>query len=187
MPRIPYLDASQVSDAGKTLLEATGNSNLWRMFLHHEKLSHQLYDLGAGLLREGLLEPTHREIAILTIGRLCKSTYEIHHHTEIARMLGFPERKLLAVLGGDASLLEPVEGMVMRFASELSRNGVVSDETFAELRAIYDPAQMIELTVVCGFYTMASAFLNTFEVEIEASKVRIPSREAHIEAAARRR
>ena len=48
------------------------------------------------------------------------------------------------------------------------------DKTYAELASVFNPAQLIELVMTVGQYTMVSMFLNSASVQLEPGIVGVP-------------
>ena len=76
-----------------------------------------------------------------------------------------------AVVDAIAAREEPAftdanEAAVHRFAKELCETHQVSDPTYAALRDKLGDRQVVELTMVIGYYNYVSAMLNTFEVRL---------------------
>jgi alkylhydroperoxidase family enzyme len=57
--------------------------------------------------------------------------------------------------------------MALRFAEEIQRDGAASAATFSAAQAMFEPAELVELCLVAGFYILTAGFLKTFEIEIE--------------------
>ena len=77
-------------------------------------------------------------------------------------------------LGADAPGWKPQQSALLRAADELHSAAVISDSTYADLRAMFDPAQLIELVMTVGQYTMLSMVANTFEVAVEPGLEGLP-------------
>jgi alkylhydroperoxidase family enzyme len=58
---------------------------------------------------------------------------------------------------------------------ELHRTSTVSDETWAELPERFDPAQLVELGMTVGRYTMLSMVANALGVATEPGLSPLPS------------
>jgi 4-carboxymuconolactone decarboxylase len=65
---------------------------------------------------------------------------------------------------------------LVRAADELNTASVISDATYAELDTMFDPAQLVELVMTVGQYTMLSMVANTFEVAVEPGLEGLPAR-----------
>jgi hypothetical protein len=51
---------------------------------------------------------------------------------------------------------------------------MISDGTYAELHSMFNPAQLIEMVMTVGQYTMLSMVANTFEVAMEPGLEPLP-------------
>jgi alkylhydroperoxidase family enzyme len=171
MARLPYIDRDMATPVFRELLDKTNNINLWRMLGHDEVVSAPMYELGITLLRDGVLDPHLREIVILTIGRVTDCEYEVYQHSSLGRLIGLPEAKIVAACEGRVDCLTRPEAIAVRFAEELQRQGKVSHYTFADAQSVFSHRELVELTILCGYYLMAAGFLRTFEVELENQPV----------------
>ncbi len=165
MARIPYPDS--LSQETSDRLVKLGNLNVTRMMAHSEALMDGYSRLGLAILRKGKLDPKLREIAVLKIGLLCESDYEWHQHVSFARAVGVPEDTIEALATGDTSRLPDVERLVVAFAEETFSEKRVSNEVFSAISEHLCKAQLIELSLACGYYIMTAGYLRTFDIEIE--------------------
>lgn len=167
MARIPYPDPQSMQPDIADRLKRLGSLNVTRIVAHVPGLMVAYSKLGTQLLRDGVVDPLTRELVILRIGVLCGSEYEWHQHLSIARALGMPQTKIDAMRSGDLSALDEREAIAVRFVEQIRADGRVGDEVFASARALYTEAELVELSMLAGFYTMTAGFLRTFDVEIE--------------------
>jgi len=87
MARVPYFDLAQASDTYRQLIGSRPPLNLYRMLPHAGKVAEGFLALGGAILRENRLDSRLREIAILRVGLLCGSSYEVHQHRRVARII----------------------------------------------------------------------------------------------------
>ena len=166
--RIPYFDLSQAPESYTALLGNRPPLNLYRMLPHAGPAAEGFLKLGGALLRKGELDPQLREIAILRVGILSNAGYEVHQHKRVARKAGLAEAKITALEpGGDVSVLDARERLVLEFTDQLFHHVKAGDELFARAQAKFNPRQLSELVLTVGFYMMVSRFLENFEVDIE--------------------
>jgi 4-carboxymuconolactone decarboxylase len=120
------------------------------------------------LALEGLLPPRERELVILRVGWRARSIYEFGQHTLFGREAGLMETEIAAVAGDirngpwnddEMALLEMVD--------ELVDDDCVGDVTWGRLTQRWNPAELVELVLLIGFYRMVSSSLNSFGVELE--------------------
>jgi alkylhydroperoxidase family enzyme len=120
-------------------------------------------------LNDGVLSPEMREIVILRVGHRRNSEYEVENHQRAARVVGMsPERIAALKPGGDLNLFTADERCVIQFVDEVMESGRPGDEAFAAVSTFMNTAQLVELSVVIGVYTMVSQICATFDIELEA-------------------
>jgi 4-carboxymuconolactone decarboxylase len=172
-PRIsPVTDPSP--DVAETLAKtlATGDGrplNIFATLAQHPRLLKRFNVLGGMFLAHGLLPARERELVVLRVAWRCRSVYEWGQHVLIGRKAGITDAELVALTrpvaeGGwsraDATLLE--------FTDEVLDRVDVSDEVWQAAAENLSDDQLIELTMLVGFYRMAAGFLNAVRVEREA-------------------
>ncbi|MBF7731240.1 carboxymuconolactone decarboxylase family protein [Pseudomonas sp. N040] len=169
MARIPYPDPQQLDARAQAILAKLPALNIFRMLGHNSGVLEGITVLGNALLLEGKLDPILREIAIIRTGLLRNSRYEVHQHERIGQQLGMSAELLAAIHEGpQASAFSEVQRQVMRLTEDIARNSRASDLTLKPLAARLSQAELLELLVCVGFYTMISDLLNTLDIEIES-------------------
>ena len=123
-------------------------------------------------LSDGVLTDTMREVAILRVGHLLNSDYEVINHNRVAKLIGFSAERIAALApGGDMDVFTAEEQAVLRFVDEVVNDGGASQAAFDVVGEFMSTAEMIELTVVIGVYTMVSQICATFEIEPEENPI----------------
>ena len=173
MARAPYPDIETMPDELRTFVSRFDPlMNVFHMMAHAGPALPHFMRLGNAILFKGKLDPVLREIAILRVGHLLGASYEVHQHNIVARNIGLDEARIGAVEHGeDKAVFSELENLVIRFTDEVTASVRASDATWNALAARLDTAQMAELTLAVGFYSMVSVFLENFEVEIEPEGV----------------
>jgi alkylhydroperoxidase family enzyme len=165
--RIAYPDAQTLSPETRDRLANTGSLNVARMMAHRESLMTAWSRMGVEILRRGALDPILREAVILRVGQLCQSDYEWRQHESVARAIGMDDAMLAAIAAQDfAALPDPIR-MAITLAEEIDRDGAVSAQSLAAAQSLFDPAQLVELVMVIGYYRMTAGFLRSFDIETE--------------------
>jgi len=168
MARIPYFDMTQASPAFQELMKSRRPLNLYRMLPHAGPAAEGFLKLGGALLREGVLDPKLREIAILRVGLLSAAGYEVHQHRRIAQRVGLADAKVAALEpGADTAALDDTERLVLAYTDQLVHHVKAPDAMFAAMLERFGARELAELTLTVGFYMMVSRFLENFEVDIE--------------------
>lgn len=182
-PRLPPIPARQWSDAAREALailsveaskigldpsDDTHVHNLPCTQLHHPELMKRYFPFLDFLLREGVLPPRYRELAILRVAWLRQTEYEWTQHVMIARTVGISDDEIRAAAGTfDPSRWGDPEAFVIRAVGELIESAGMSDETWNGLMTHLDEKQMVELIHVIGNYDLIAMFMNSTRMELE--------------------
>lgn len=114
------------------------------------------------------LDPRLRELAILRIGWLCESGYELAQHAVFGMRAGLDVDDLERVTKGPDELgWSPLESAVIRAVDEMFEDAFVSTTTWDRLRAGLNDEQVIDLLSVVGRYWTVSVVLNSTGVQLE--------------------
>jgi 4-carboxymuconolactone decarboxylase len=172
MARIPYPDPASLPEADREFLAELPQLNISRLLAGSPTMFRPLTRVFSAYLSDGLLDTVIREIAILRVGHLCGSEYEVINHERVARLIGFSEARIAALVPGQTQgVFTPEERAVLAFVDEVVNDGGASRESFDVLAKYLATAQLIELTVVIGVYTMVSQICATFEIEPEETPI----------------
>lgn len=125
------------------------------------------------LMPYGKLERRQTELVILRTAAVCRAHYEWIQHVPLARRAGLTAGEIAAIGAGDAVGLQAQDAKLMEAVDELLADHVLSDETFAELRAFLSPALVLEFCLLAGHYAGLAGALNTFGVELEPRMRRV--------------
>ena len=168
MARIPYPDPAALTPANREFLADLPQLNISRMLAGSPSMFKPLTQLFNAYLNDGLLTAEMREIIILRTGYLHNSEYEVVNHLRVAKLIGMtPERIAALQPGQPQDAFTPDERSILQFVDEVVGDGGTAAETFDQVAAFMAPAEMIELTVVIGVYTLVSQVCSTFEIEPE--------------------
>ena len=151
--------------------------NILLTLAHNDHLIGPFLQWAAALAVQGALERRDAELLALRAAWNCRSDFEWGHHVDYAEHFGLDRAEIDRVPAGpDASGWMPHQGALLRAADELHSTAVISDATYRALTAAFNPAQLIEIVMTVGQYTMLSFVANTFEVEIEPGLEPLPAR-----------
>jgi alkylhydroperoxidase family enzyme len=170
MSRIPYYEVASATDKHAEFLgKLKPHLNIYRMLANSEYGIKGFTRMGNALLHRCELDPTLRELAILRVGRLSRSAYEVFQHERIAREAGVADDKIVALR--DATIEAPAfsdqDKAVLRFTDDVVRNVRASDKSLKAVQAFLSPGALIELILTIGYYMMTCRFLETTGVEGE--------------------
>jgi len=167
MNRLPY--PRNVAPEVQLLLDARPPRNIFKMMAHAPALMPGLMELTGAILYRAKLDPISRELAVLRVGHLCGSHYEVGQHRKIAKAVGLSEEKIDAVVADvvKEEFFSQREKLVLRMAEEVVRNIKAPDALFAETVAAFGAEQTMELLIVIGTYVMLAQVLENAEVQLE--------------------
>ena len=168
MARLPYLSREDLGDDDKGLLDRP--IHLHRLLAHSPEGLRQVSGLGSWIRHGCILDPRVRELAIIQVGYLSRSPYEFSHHVKIGHDFGVSEQDvhdLVADTEGRNNGLGPIERSVLRAAREITAGGAISDGSWSELVAVFEPGRIVDLVIVIAFYNQVVKLLGAFEMDVE--------------------
>ena len=173
MARVSYVEKGQghpmveelyrgIEDRGQRII------NLFKVLGHCPHVGLNWHRLGNSLLRGEELPPKLRELAVLRVGHLVGSEYELTQHNRIGLATGLTAGQIAAIPNWEESEeFSEEERLVLAYADEVERDIKVRDETFARLSGFLAEKAIVELTVAIGYYGMVSRFLVALDVDLE--------------------
>lgn len=169
MARMPYPDPAQLTQVARDTLGPKPVNVARMMAAASPAVFRTFTDYGSAFFRHSSLSGRIREIAILRVGHLSNSKYEVFQHEAIGRLVGLSEEDLAAIGAGGAAAerLGPDGVAVINFVDDVVHNVGASDETLAAVSEHFDQQQILDLILVSGFYMMVCRFLETTGVEID--------------------
>jgi alkylhydroperoxidase family enzyme len=142
---------------------------------HEPRLLGPFLGWASALALEGELPRRDHELLALRAAWNCRSPFEWGHHVTYARAAGIDDREIERIVAGpDAPGWTDVEAALLRAADELHRDATIHDGTWAELAGHYEPAALVEISLVVGQYTMLSMLTNACGVELEPGHDPLP-------------
>ena len=106
-----------------------------------------------------------RELIIMRVALLNHAPYEADQHAPIALREGLSQAQLDALPDWSTSpLFNAQQRAVLAYTDAMTRQVQVSDEVFNALAALYEPAQVVEITATVAAYNMVSRFLEALQI-----------------------
>jgi alkylhydroperoxidase family enzyme len=179
MPRIPYRQLIEegadegLDDIVAQIKARRGGAllNLDLTLLHSPAFARAWNGFLNTVRRELSVSPKLRELAICCVAVLNGADYEFEHHAPEFVKAGGTEAQVTALrkLDGspDITLFDVEEQLAMRLALEMTRDVKVTDETFADLQAVFSHQDIVELVGAIATYNMVSRFLVALEIGME--------------------
>ena len=180
MRRVPPLVRENLDTSGKKLWDEVvagrgprviaqdgsmaGPFGLW---LVTPGVGHHLVGLGGSLHTDTTLDRRLTELATIAVAAYWRAEYPFWAHAQMARELGFPDSVLDAITVGDPPVLtSALEETVYGIARNVAEMGTVDPALLDAASASLDQRQLVELVVLCGWYTLVSFAINAFEVPL---------------------
>ena len=173
MPRVPYCKEVDLPASNRDLFEKircrqSSVTNLARALAHVPQVLEDRFVYSGSLRKNTVVDPRYRELAILTVGKITKSSYEVHHHTKPALQAGLSMQQIEAIGSITASsLFDERDCAIIKFATDLTRDVSCSDETWRKLADFLSVPQLVELTLLVGWYNQTVRVLAALQIDVE--------------------
>lgn len=186
MSRIPYIGRERFTEAQQRLFEnITGGKRgkgrpletfltpegglrgPFNALLYSPTIGDAAQRLGEAVRFESSLPPRLRELVILTVVVYWNAQYAVCAHEKIARREGLDEHLIESLKAGVRPDFEnPTDALIYDFAREVIDKQRVSDRVYKEAVALLGEAEVVDLVILLGYYTMVSMMLTVFEVPV---------------------
>lgn len=176
-PTIASVDAIERQGSRADRPARTRPLNILLVLAHNPHLLKPFLPWATALAVDGALDRRDSELLALRAAWNCRSAFEWGHHVEYAQAFGLSDVEIARIPNGpDARGWQHRQAALLRAADELHRSTTLRDETRASLGELFTPAQLIEIVMTVGQYTMLSMVANAFEVDVEPGLEPLPSR-----------
>ncbi|HEY9721450.1 MAG TPA: hypothetical protein V6D47_05525 [Oscillatoriaceae cyanobacterium] len=142
-------------------------NNFFKTMAHHPELLRPLIEFSRVMLEGGVLDRRLKEWVILQIGRMnnCDYVYLAHKHALSRAIMNdvIDDRRLPL----DTSSFSEAEKIAIRYAGQITENAV-DEETFADARRIFNDEELVELTVLAGYYNFICRTCNALDIDMDA-------------------
>lgn len=176
-PRVPPLPVEERSELQQKMLSKLGKNedlNIFNTMVRAPEAMRAFLTWGSYILSDkNSLSARDRELAILGIGHLCSSNYEVFQHEaiglacglsedEIQRLRSLPDTGSKDLTGWDAKDIA-----ILTACQQLRSTSSLDDDIWAELRTHFNERECMDLVYTIGQYSLVSMLLNSFGVQIE--------------------
>ena len=170
-PRLPDLDLNNFTDKQKQVYKNIENgprgrvAGPLRIWMRNPELAENAQALGQYARFDSSLSPKLSELAILITARYWSAQFEWVHHVPSAREAQISEDIISAIsyakrpIFSDASMQT-----VFDYCAELHRDKEISDDTYKSAISKLGTAGVIDLTAICGYYTLISMTIKAFRI-----------------------
>jgi alkylhydroperoxidase family enzyme len=176
MARVRLNETDDIPEDHRWLFERMekrgGLLNIFRALGHSPEALRRFMKFGSYFLEEGKLDPKLRELAILRVGMDCRAPYEFSQHIAFGRRAGLSDAQIRGVADPHQGLFDARDLAVLTYAGELTSSARVSQPAFDAVAQFLNHEEIVELTLVIGYYNLVSRALNALEVDIDAPAAR---------------
>ncbi len=150
--------------------ETQASRGAFRMMAHNPEAARQLYALLRTLMTQNKLPLRLRELIVLRLAWTTATEYAwFQHYTIATAQAGLSDQDVLAVRDWKRSdRWSPADRAVLAAVDDTLGEGKISDAVWALCtQHIPDPAQLVEVVIAIGNWTMFSQILRTLEVPLQ--------------------
>ena len=157
---------------GKTIVGLRGPAGIGlystRTVEAHTTINHYLrFEAG--------IDPKLREIAIMTVAREMDSRFEWAAHEPESLRIGVPQATVDIIKNRKSTQgLPELEAAIIEFGRELFQTHKISTATFARMRKLFEPHQLVDLVLLMGNYTGTALLLAAFDMQVPDGKPLLP-------------
>lgn len=174
MPRISEVDLEslpqQVRDVIEERRKATGEPTWQKMMGHRPRQLGHVLTLMGSFAEDTLLPKRLRELIVVAVSKANDCTHCVGRHSVRLNDAGLPYATIDALLEPDCPGLAPEERAVRDYVVALTADpNRVRDAAFNGLRAYFDEAQIVEITLLATLAGFFNAFNNVMQVELDDS------------------
>jgi alkylhydroperoxidase family enzyme len=141
--------------------------NLYRALAHSPRLLEEFLRMGAAMRAPGALPSQLKELAVLRVAGLTSAETMRASHLADARASGLSDNAIEAIARGFVEGLSPDQRAVIQFVDEVTRDVAASAAAWEAAAAFLTAEQLVELTLLVGFYNMVARFLLTAQVDLD--------------------
>ena len=120
-------------------------------------------------------DPKVREVAILTVAREMDSAFEWAAHEPEALKVGVPADVIDVIKHRNGTQgIDETYAAIIELGREALGKHKVTSAAFARVKALFEPAQLVQLTLLMGSYASTAVLLTTFDMQVPEGKPVLP-------------
>jgi len=170
MARLPYLDPEDAEPRVAEMLSKAPELGIFRLVANAQSAFPAWMRFGGKLFDPDELDPLLREFAITRVAAMSPGAeYEWVQHATITLECGGTEAQLEAIKRGslDVTVLGADGELVVRFTTQVVRDGTPDEDTFAAMSDRFNPREIMHLLLVIGQYMMLARIMATAQIDLE--------------------
>jgi AhpD family alkylhydroperoxidase len=175
MARVPYLHRQDAGETAQPLydrLEAerkVPTANIFLAMANAPAMLDAFLSYANALRDASELSPRLRELAILTVGHVTGSRYEIAHHQSHGLKAGISPEQLAAVPDFEsAGVFDETERAIMRLARDSTIDVDVKPGIWNAAAGHLTDKQMVELALTIAWYNSGVRIMGMLDIDLES-------------------
>jgi AhpD family alkylhydroperoxidase len=172
-PRLPLVDAPDdplAREQFDKLAAGRGILNLHRMMAHAPLLMKASGDIAMVFRHDAALPRALAELVVLRTAQVVDCRYVFDRHLPLARAAGVTEGQIAEVARSiDSAAFSAAQKAALGFAEAAASGAPINDRHFAALRENFSPREIVELTMLVGFYVSTAIFIKMLAVPDESA------------------
>ena len=173
MARVRYIPTSEIKETNPALHDRlqkerkVPTGNIFLALAHTPEILDAFLTY-ANAIRASSISPKLREMAILTVGHLVGSEYEVKHHHSHGLKAGISEAQLVAIPKFETSpLFNDEERAIMAFAKDSTLNVDVDQVNWDHAHKYLSDKQMVELALNVAWYASGVRLMGALKIDLE--------------------
>lgn len=163
-----YPDIDALPDHLKEIIRGKLGANVYKMLMHTPNVAPGFTAMADAVMWSKTWSAQLRELAIVRVGQLYASPYEVHQHKQIGRRAGLSEAQLAAcALDADQSALNDGERSILRWTDAIVSKHRLAQADIDAAVALLGVNGFADFVLTVGFYQAVCNFLNVFDVQVE--------------------
>jgi 4-carboxymuconolactone decarboxylase len=153
----------------KATLKDGSIPNALRTMAHSVELLKRMNSVGGYFLRFASLPERTLKLVILRVAHRSNSLYEFAQHRQMSLNQKLLTAQEIDGIVADSYPWSAEDRLYLAAVDELFAHSCIGEETWAGLAKTLTTQEMIELTVLAGFYQTLAGFLNSAGVQLDPS------------------
>jgi 4-carboxymuconolactone decarboxylase len=133
------------------------HNNLVRTAYHNPEMFRGFASLSGRVHSASHVSDRRRELVVLCVVGLLGAPYQQQQHELAARQVGVTDAEIAALRTGDLDAFDGAERAALAFATAVETR-TVDDRLWTQARAHLSDVELLDITMLAGFYGMASRF-----------------------------
>ncbi|ADQ69085.1 hypothetical protein C499_06130 [Halogeometricum borinquense DSM 11551] len=169
MSRLPLLELDEIPEEYHYLFsdDYLGDRHIFRAWAHNPEVLEATLEYLNTLYDQ--LGERRKELVILTVARARGARYEWHQHVDIARDKGVTVEEMQAIGGGDLSVFDDTEYVLLQYARAVE-SGTVTDQIHEALTRQYSPPEIVALGLLVDFYVGLCNYIASIDLPFEGGE-----------------